>query len=33
MRSFRNIMKNGRERVEKLPGTVYLVECEPMKQC
>ena len=28
MRSFRNIMKNGRERVEKLPGTVYLVECE-----
>ena len=28
MRSFRNIMKNGRERVEKLPGAVYLVECE-----
>lgn len=28
MRSFRNIMKSGRERVEKLPGTVYLVECE-----
>ena len=28
MRSFRNMMKNGRERVEKLPGVVYLVECE-----
>lgn len=28
MRSFRNMMKNGRERVEKLPGAVYLVECE-----
>ncbi len=28
MRSFRNIMKNGRERVEKLPSAVYLVECE-----
>ena len=28
MRSFRNIMKNGRERVEKLPAAVYLVECE-----
>lgn len=28
MRTFREIMKNGRERVEKLPGAVYLVECE-----
>lgn len=28
MKSFRNIMKSGRERVEKLPGAVYLVECE-----
>lgn len=28
MRTFREIMKSGRERVEKLPGVVYLVECE-----
>ena len=28
MRTFREIMKSGRERVEKLPGAVYLVECE-----
>lgn len=28
MRTFREIMKNGRERVEKFPGAVYLVECE-----
>ena len=28
MRSFRNMMKSGREHVEKLPGAVYLVECE-----
>ena len=28
MRTFREIMKNGRERVEKLPAAVYLVECE-----
>ena len=28
MRTFRAIMKSGRERMEKLPGAVYLVECE-----
>lgn len=28
MRTFREIMKSGRERMEKLPGAVYLVECE-----
>lgn len=28
MRTFREIMKSGRERVEKLPRAVYLVECE-----
>ena len=28
MRTFREIMKSGRKRVEKLPGAVYLVECE-----
>ena len=28
MRTFREIMKSGRERVEKLLGAVYLVECE-----
>lgn len=28
MRSFRHMMKNGRERVEKLPAAVYLVGCE-----
>ena len=28
MRTFREIMKSGRERVEELPGAVYLVECE-----
>ena len=28
MRTFREIMKSGSERVEKLPGAVYLVECE-----
>ena len=28
MRTFREIMKSGRERVEELPAAVYLVECE-----
>ena len=28
MRTFREIMKSGRERMEKLPGAVYRVECE-----